>query len=329
MKLRVDGCLWDRAPDTQKRLPFGGCRLWKRLATDTRIQFNGDGWALLSLPGGVAITKSAPPIGFFDELATSPGVGTARVMGSHAVEIAGYRRVVIDARNAGTKDTNGGRVDVLGQTIFVGGFNEANVLTDFVSDANKGAGLQPLDMHSLAGAEFLSKDARLSLSKSVKNLGWTKELRENHAPTNFVRIHAAKETTTVVGGFMLHVAHDTGFSLGTRKDDKDPANNVLDETKSHLTVGADFLELRSKQDKSFLRLEEKSAKLQFADDAGPKVVLAKSAARVDFDKTNTYLKLDRSRALLKHKSTVVSLKADGCKIEGSALTFKGQQVKIG
>ena len=84
MKLRIDGCLWDRAPDTQKRLPFGGCRLWKRLATDTRIQFNGDGWALLSLPGGVAITKSAPPIGFFDELATSPGVGTARGPGQAA-----------------------------------------------------------------------------------------------------------------------------------------------------------------------------------------------------------------------------------------------------
>ncbi|MEQ9081552.1 MAG: hypothetical protein RLP09_47240 [Sandaracinaceae bacterium] len=260
------------------------------------------------------------------------GVGTARVMGSHAVEIAGYRRVVIDARNLGNGLNDGGRVDVLGQTIFVGGFNKGAAATDmkdFVSDAKAGAGLEPLDMHSLAGAEFLSKDARLSLSKSVKNLGWTKKLREEHAPTNFVRIHAAKETTTVVGGFMLHVAHDTGFSLGTRKDDKDPANNVLDETKSHLTVGADFLELRSKQDKSFLRLEEKSAKLQFADDAGPKVVLAKSAARVDFDKTNTYLKLDRSRALLKHKSTVVSLKADGCKIEGSALTFKGQQVKIG
>ena len=64
MKLRVDGCLWDRSPHDGKRLPFGGCRLWKRLATDTRIQFNGDGWALLSLPGGVAITKSAPPSHF-------------------------------------------------------------------------------------------------------------------------------------------------------------------------------------------------------------------------------------------------------------------------
>ena len=84
MKLRVDGCLWDRSPHDGKRLPFGGCRLWKRLATDTRIQFNGDGWALLSLPGGVAITKSAPPIGFFDELATSPGVGTARGPGQAA-----------------------------------------------------------------------------------------------------------------------------------------------------------------------------------------------------------------------------------------------------
>ena len=83
-RLRVDGCLWDRSPETGQRLPFGGCRTWKRLATDAKVEYQADGWGLLSLPGGVAVTKAPPPPAFFDELVHSPGVGMSRGPGQAA-----------------------------------------------------------------------------------------------------------------------------------------------------------------------------------------------------------------------------------------------------
>ncbi len=256
------------------------------------------------------------------------GVGIARVAGSHAVEIAGYRRVVIDARNLGTKDDDGGRVDVLGQTIFVGGFNLDGKMKDFESTAGKGAGLEPLALDFLAGAEHLEDATKANLAKTVKNLGWTKTLRDKHANTNFIRFHAAKEATTVVGGFMLHVTEKDGFSLGTRKDAPDPSKNAIDDTKSYWTVKADEIVLRQKKDAPGLELTAKKTLLTFGKDQ-PYVMLDGKQATMQTGDGKASLSLSGSKALLKYSSTKVHLHQSGLNVKAQQIALGGSKVTIG
>ncbi|MBX3269686.1 MAG: hypothetical protein KF729_05470 [Sandaracinaceae bacterium] len=294
-----------------------------RVYSDSTVDLAGT-YAAQLLALGRGKVNAATPDG-----KTEIGIGIARIAASHAVDIAGYRRVVVAARNAGTADDDGGRLDLLGQTIFLGGFNEAGAMKDFDHTANKGAGLEALDLASIAGHEHLEAATLAELKDDVKAYGWTEKLRKDHAPTNFVRIHAAKETTAVVGGFMLHVTHADGFALGTRKKDEDPSKNDVDTDKAHFLLQGEKLELRAKADKTFLLLTEKSAKLQLADDAGPKLSIAKAGVRLELDKSKNYLYLATSLAQLRFDSSKVTAKSDGVNIEGNALTFKGQQVKIG
>lgn len=261
---------------------------------------------------------------------TEIGVGVARIAGSHAVDIAGYRRVVIGARNAGTNGKDGGQLDLLGQTIFVGGFNKGTGPNDMQDFTDKGGlGLEPLEVAALAGAEHLDRPVQDELAKQIKAYGWTKELLTKHAPTNYVRIHAAKETTTVVGGFMIHLDRAAGLALGTRKDDKDPAVNAIDKGKAHVLVTDKSLTLATKDGETHLFLDAGTAELQQGTKAGPRVFLDKNAARLDFDKNRIYLQLTRSGVDLQHDQTKVSLKPAGVEMKGTQLTFNGQQIRIG
>ncbi|MBX3269687.1 MAG: hypothetical protein KF729_05475 [Sandaracinaceae bacterium] len=259
---------------------------------------------------------------------TKIGIGIARIAGSHAVDIAGYRRVVVGARNAGTADDDGGRLDLLGQTIFLGGFNEGGAMKDFEHTAGKGAGLEALSLASIAGHEHLSDDELTALQKDVAEYGWSKELRDDHPHTNFVRIHAAKETTLVVGGFMLHASAADGLALGTRKKDEDPSKNALDLDKAHLTIGPDAILLQQKKDKAALELTAAAVELRLGKNL-PALVMDKAHVHLQNKDKQSLASVADQRVLLQHKSTKVVLQPSGVNMKGDDLTFNGQKVKIG
>ncbi|MCA9610872.1 MAG: hypothetical protein KC619_34990, partial [Myxococcales bacterium] len=275
---------------------------------------------------------------------TDVGVGIARVAGSHAVDIAGYRRVVVSARNRGDDDKTGGRLDLLGQTIFLGGFNGAPPLpavpptgapslVDFKDD-KEGLGLAPLDLVSLAGHEHVEDDPQkgnplTTLKDTIKAYGWTKELRTNHPNTNYVRIHAAKETTMVVGGFMIHLDAAQGLSVGTRKDVADPASNTLDTAKAQLTLDAGTITFLSKEAGTEVSFGQDDVKLQQGSATGPLVHLNENAATFAFDASKTFVKLTSSRSTIKHDQTVLSLKPSGANFQATDLRLNGQSIKLG
>lgn len=100
------------------------------------------------------------------------GVGVARVAGSYASEIAGQRKVVVRAHE---KDT--GRVEVLGSTIALG--------------------------YSAIDAKEKVFGLDTQLGKGPK--GWTDKLKEEHAQTSSVMVHATDQACIIVGDYMVQL----------------------------------------------------------------------------------------------------------------------------
>ncbi|HJL20168.1 MAG TPA: hypothetical protein RMH99_31165 [Sandaracinaceae bacterium LLY-WYZ-13_1] len=182
---------------------------------------------------------------------TLVGTGVVRVGGSHAAEIAGYRKVVVSARNAGSDDTTGGRVEVAGQTIAIGGMNVDGDTQDF-QDAPEGFGIQPLEVEKLAGAEDLSTEELDALKDELACYAWPETLREGgakgHPNTQRVLVHAEKETVIQVGSYLVHVAADGGVHVGTRKPNADATVNEIDLDKPHLELDDTMLSVYANAD---------------------------------------------------------------------------------
>jgi hypothetical protein len=98
------------------------------------------------------------------------GSGVARVAGSYAVEIAAQDKVVIGARQDGT-----GRVEVLGDTVALG-YTQPDA-----------------DAHTFG------------LEDRGKAKGWPVALANDHPKTSSVLVHAAEQTSIVVGPYMVQV----------------------------------------------------------------------------------------------------------------------------
>lgn len=185
------------------------------------------------------------------------GIGVARVGASYAVDISGYRKVVISARHRGDDDKTGGRVELAGQTIAIGAMNLQGDTEDFLDE--KGFGVEPLEVKDFAGAEHLEDKQKKRLGKELAKYAWTETLRKGgdkgHPNTTRVFVHAEKETVIQVGTYLIHVDADKGVSIGTRKVDKDGTKNELDDTKPMLTMDDQKIELVTKKDGATLTLK--------------------------------------------------------------------------
>ncbi len=174
---------------------------------------------------------------------TIVGTGVARLAGSHAAEIAGYRKVVVSARNRGDDDKTGGRVELAGQTIAIGGMNIAGDTKDFDHTKDTLFGIAPLDVDSFAGAEHLEDEEKEALKKEFATYAWPETLRDGgakgHPDTQRVFVHAAKESVIQVGTYYIHVDAENGVTVGTRTADADPTANVIDDTKPSIQITPD------------------------------------------------------------------------------------------
>lgn len=317
----IDRLFKDTSPPNDKP-PSLGFRVYSDSVVDL---FGTYGAQILALGRGKLATKTL-------DQKDVVGVGTARLAGSHAAEVAAYRKVVISARNPGDKDSTGGQVDVVGQTISIGGFNKgagATDLQDFVDVG--GLGLEPLDLAELAGAEHLEPAEAATLAKDVAALGWTKELRTAHPNTNYVRIHSAKEATMVVGGFMLHLTDTAGVSLGTRKDDAKASKNELDTAAPHFLMDSKEVLVRLTKDGASLFMRDKEVRVQESK-TGPFVSLLGSSdtAMMANGNNKSSLKLNKTEALMVSGGTKLSLKSTGAVVlKGTNIAFNGNSIKLG
>ena len=194
------------------------------------------------------------------------GIGVARVAGSRAAEVAGYDKVVVSARNPGKSGDadgkTGGRVEVAGQTIAIGGVNlpkrdNKDDLTDFA--AADGFGVAPLAVQEIAGAEHLDDKETTSLKKELENYCWPKTLREGgdtgHPNTKHVVVHAEKDTVIVVGPYVAVIDAKEGVSIGTREPSNKEFVNKLDTKKPTISMTDKKIEMKTKEDGATLTLE--------------------------------------------------------------------------
>lgn len=242
-----------------------------RVLSDTTVDLLGSRSAQLMALGRAKLTTALPDDGKDDV-----GVGVVRVAGSYATEVAGYRKVVISARSAGKDEDTGGRVELAGQTIAIGGMNldDAEDTQDFGgktvdgwADDHPAFGLEPLDVEQFAGYEHLNDTQKENLDKDFKKLAWTKTLREGktgtgHPSTQRVLVHAVKETVMQVGPYYVHIRGEdddvgaAGITIGTRVKSKNPLENDLDTDKPFLFVGEDRIFLGQSETGSMLSLED-------------------------------------------------------------------------
>lgn len=171
---------------------------------------------------------------------TATGIGIARVAGSYASEMVGYRKVVVSARHRSTDPTLEGRVELAGQTIQIGAMNVDQSVADYKETG--GVGIEPVKLEQLATAEHLDDDELAELKKQLEAHAWPETLRgggdEGHPNTKRVLVHAEEETVIVVGSFLVHVEADGGVTVGQRKTDSDdPLTNELDDALPSLQLG--------------------------------------------------------------------------------------------
>ena len=258
------------------------------------------------------------------------GTGIARVAGSYATELAGYRKVVISARNKGDGDKTGGRVEVAGQTIAIGGMNLAGDTKDF--DANKDTlfGITPLKVTDFAGAEHLSDTHKDAVKKEFLAHAWPKTLRDGgangHPDTQRVFVHAAKETVIQVGTFYVHVDEQKGVTVGTRTANADPTANVIDDTKPSIQITADgvLVSIGQQNKDSTLSMKKDAVRLY----EGP---TKNKAARAQLELEKGVATLYGGNSYFKAKQGKLSIYADNLdtsKTKNMKLTASGT-IKIG
>ncbi|MDX1579076.1 MAG: hypothetical protein R3266_11350, partial [Gemmatimonadota bacterium] len=233
-----------------------------RVMADSTVDLAGAQAAQLFAMGRGKATKARP------DGKQAVGVGIARILGSRAAEVAGYEKVVISARSkgeAGDADgVTGGRVELAGQTIAIGGMN----LADTDADGNElgprdffdtgdakhpHLGIAPFALDELAGLEHVLDDGDDDPGLMDKALAkiktpeppdpdddpsddflhmdmycWPEKLRKEHPQTQRIYQHALKEVVTLAGPYMVGAVSDKGVWLGQRKASEDPFLNELD-----------------------------------------------------------------------------------------------------
>ena len=307
-----------------------------RVYSDSVVDLNaGHGVQLLAM--GRAKAKSKRPDGKM-----IGGVGVARVLGSYAAEIAAYEKVVISARSEGdSTDTDaktGGRVELAGQTIAIGGVhneekddqNDPYGPFDFehpdgvTEHAN--FGISPFEAEYAALSEHLHLSAKNrppkiqdgwnkdpKYLKRMAKFAWPEQLRKEHPATQRVHVHSSKEAVIVVGPYMVHIDKDAGVKLGLRKANKDPATNELDDKKPSWVLtdtGVQFVMPNDgKSDHTTVALETGKASLSGTDGSGKPgaVELAEGSAKISAG----------------DKDSVEVSQSDGFKVAASKVDIKG------
>ncbi len=230
-----------------------------RVLSDSTIDLMGTYSAQLLALGRAQVTPGADKRKFV-------GIGVARVAGSRAAEVAGFEKVIVSARNpgkAGDADgKTGGRVELAGQTIAIGGVNlpkrdNKDDVTDFA--AKDGFGIEPAVVQEIAGAEHLDDKETTSLKKELDTYSWPKTLREGgdtgHPNTKHVVVHAEKDTVIVVGPYVALIDAKEGISIGTREPSNKQLVDKIDKKKPNLTMTDKKIEMTTKEEGATLTLE--------------------------------------------------------------------------
>ncbi len=246
------------------------------------------------------------------------GIGVARVAGSRAAEVCGYRKVVISARDEGLWDdddgTTGGRVEVAGQTIAIGGMNLESDVEDF--KASEGFGIEA---PTLAKQHFGSLEEYTPKLASVE---WPKKLREEHPNTKHVVVHAEKDTVVVVGPYMMHLSAEDGITVGQRKKSPDATANEVDKEKPRFIIKDEvvLVELGERNKATTLRLKKDTASIwegPTKDKSGRAQLDLKSGTANLWGGSRRFT---AKEGALKLKSTDIGLGADGpLKLEGGTI----------
>ena len=295
-----------------------------RVLSDSTVDLMGTNSAQLMALGRGKLFSAGP------DGESLVGTGIARIAGSYAAEVAGYRKVVISARSAGDKDKTGGRVEVAGQTIAIGGMNLAGDTKDFDSTKDALFGIAPLVVDNFAGSEHLSEAHKEGLKTEFLAHAWPTTLRDGgdagHADTQRVFVHAAKETVIQVGAFYVHVDGIKGVTVGTRTADPDPTANVIDATKPSIQITPDgvLVSMGEKDKDSTLDLSKDSVLLY----EGP---TKNNAARSQLELEAGVATLYGGNSFFEAKQGKLSLYADNLdtsKTKNIKLTASGT-IKIG
>lgn len=249
------------------------------------------------------------------------GIGVARVAGSRAAELCAHRKVVISARDEGKADdedgTTGGRVELAGQTIAIGGMNLDGDTKDF--KASEGFGIE---------APVLAKQYFGSFEEFTPKLAsveWPKKLREEHPNTKHVVVHAEKDTVIVVDKYMVHVSSEDGITVGQRKKNPDAMTNEVDDTKPHFVLDDEGVSLRfgEKNKASTLHLAKDKASLW----EGP---TKDTAARAQLGLTSGTANLWGGTSRFTAKEGKLKLSAANLSTEADAsLKLDGGVIKLG
>lgn len=257
------------------------------------------------------------------------GIGVVRVAASHAAEVAGFRKVVISARNPGTDDKTGGRVELAGQTIAIGGMNldDTADTQDFADVTDRPRfGLEPIDVDVFAGAENLSDDQKTALNDDFARYAWSKTLHhdadDHHPNTERVFMHAVKETIIQVGTYVVQVRSADqslpGIQIGTRKPNPDPTINEIDEDKPRLELDDSQVAVYANKDtKTFWDADGIGL---YHKDSGANVVLEDTTVTVGASSSDTIV-------VKSGETKVTSAKVN---LTGSsAIEIKAGSIKIG
>lgn len=222
-----------------------------RVLSDSAIDMTSTTYAQLAAMGRAKLQGARP-----DGRQDGAGIGIARVIGSYASEVAGYEKVVISARSPGDANdqagATGGRVELLGQRLTLGGVTDEHTLGNGVklSLTDRGQmGTQPLLVDGTpAGAEHLEdgEDSDVAWAERPnEDAAWSTELRDAHPSTSHVDLHATTEIETVVLPYRMRLSKE-GVKVGVvtpketdRRDqlqaDVDRFTDIKDERQQALT----------------------------------------------------------------------------------------------
>jgi hypothetical protein len=256
------------------------------------------------------------------------GTGVARVAASHAAEVVGYKKVVISARGKDSKApddfTKMGRVEVAGQTIAIGASKIATQQLEDLKDPAAGEeqirfGVHPATTATDKGiygghAGFDDKTGKWSKEKlPLAEHAWTAKLNTDHPPTQHVIVHADKQTTIVVGNYLVSVTADKGIMVGQRTKAADASLNQLDLKKPHFSVDETDVYLRVAEDGAHLHIADQLVEI-FSKDGGNQVLI--DGTKIAADVGGQTMTIDKMALALKHSGSSLKIGPAGIQIKG-------------
>ncbi len=243
-----------------------------RVMSDTSVDLAGAEFVQMIAMGRGEAKKDRP---HGDKIG---GIGVARVLSSWVTEVAAFEKVIISARSAGdssdTEALTGGRIEMAGQTIAIGGVRNEEKDTagdpygpwDFDEERkdleahSKSFGIAAIGMKEVPMANHLTLQAKKAKKDKVtgrvirnaitnkaekkphkhlaagKKYAWPEKLRREHPVTERIHLHSSKEVVIVVGKYMVSIDEKKGISVGARKAEKDPSKNLLNPEMTTLGV---------------------------------------------------------------------------------------------